>query len=104
MDIASRYGRSLRIDARRGKRAIIGIEIGNESQRGVSNTSEATGIFPGLRSLRRPGQGRWAYSMNRVLITGGNGFIGSHLADRLQGLGDSVTLFDTHFTSDTARL
>jgi UDP-glucose 4-epimerase len=32
--------------------------------------------------------------MNRVLITGGAGFIGSHLAERLLGLGQQVTIID----------
>ena len=42
--------------------------------------------------------------MDRVLITGGNGFIGSHLAEQLIDQGDEVTLFDTHFNSNTAHL
>jgi len=42
--------------------------------------------------------------MDRVLITGGNGFIGSHLAELLLDQGDDVTLFDTHFNSNTAHL
>src|SRR5207247_8986592 len=42
--------------------------------------------------------------MDRVLITGGNGFIGSHLAEQLVDQGAQVTLFDTHFNSNTAHL
>ena len=42
--------------------------------------------------------------MSRVLITGGNGFIGSHLAEELVAHGDSVTLFDSHFTSNSGSL
>ena len=38
--------------------------------------------------------------MSRVLITGGNGFIGSHLAEKLEAMGDSVTLFDTRFNGN----
>src|SRR6266571_2588203 len=43
-------------------------------------------------------------TMDRVLITGGNGFIGSHLAERLEELGHSVTLFDVHFNGNTTSL
>src|SRR5881397_441354 len=39
--------------------------------------------------------------MVRVLITGGNGFIGSHLAEKLSADGNSVTLFDLRFTSNS---
>src|SRR2546428_7609123 len=39
-------------------------------------------------------------TMSRVLITGGNGFIGSHLAEKLEAMGDSVTLFDTRFNGN----
>jgi UDP-glucose 4-epimerase len=39
--------------------------------------------------------------MSRILITGGNGFIGSHLAEKLEGLGEDVTLFDLDFNSNT---
>ena len=42
--------------------------------------------------------------MNRVLITGGNGFIGSHLAEKLEDLGDSVTLLDMHFNGNADSL
>jgi UDP-glucose 4-epimerase len=40
----------------------------------------------------------------KVLITGGNGFIGSHLAERLIEQGDSVTLFDLIFNSNTSEI
>jgi len=38
----------------------------------------------------------------RVLITGGNGFIGSHLGDRLTERGFTVVLLDRKFTENTA--
>ncbi len=42
--------------------------------------------------------------MRKVLITGGNGFIGSHLAEKLEERGDSVALLDLGFNSNTERL
>lgn len=42
--------------------------------------------------------------MGRVLITGGNGFIGSHLAERLIDRGEDVTLFDLHFNANSSHL
>ncbi len=35
------------------------------------------------------------------MITGGNGFIGSHVAEKLEAMGESVTLFDLNFNSNT---
>ncbi len=37
--------------------------------------------------------------MKRVLVTGGAGFIGSHLCDRLLACGDEVLCVDNFFTS-----
>lgn len=42
--------------------------------------------------------------MRKVLITGGNGFVGSHLAEKLEERGDSVALLDLAFNSNTERL
>src|SRR5438093_11444301 len=39
--------------------------------------------------------------MSRILITGGNGFIGSHLAEKLLARGDSVALLDLKFNANT---
>jgi len=36
--------------------------------------------------------------MKRVLVTGGAGFIGSHLCERLLALGDEVLCVDNFFT------
>ena len=36
----------------------------------------------------------------RVLVTGGSGFIGSHLTERLLGLGHQVIVLDNFYTSD----
>ena len=38
--------------------------------------------------------------MHRILITGGAGFLGSHLCDRLVGRGDDVLCVDNFFTGD----
>ena len=37
-------------------------------------------------------------SRKRILITGGAGFLGSHLCDRLLGLGHEVLCVDNLFT------
>ena len=37
-------------------------------------------------------------SMKRILITGGAGFLGSHLCDRLIGEGDDVVGIDNFFS------
>jgi UDP-glucose 4-epimerase len=42
--------------------------------------------------------------MNRVLITGGAGFIGSHLAEALLARGDQVTVVDDESTGDADNL
>ncbi|MCH8282016.1 MAG: NAD-dependent epimerase/dehydratase family protein, partial [Chloroflexi bacterium] len=36
--------------------------------------------------------------MERVLVTGGGGFIGSHVVDNLLGRGKIVTIFDRRLT------
>lgn len=40
----------------------------------------------------------------KILITGGNGFIGSHLADKLIEMGHDVTLFDLVFNKNTEHM
>ncbi len=42
--------------------------------------------------------------MNKNLITGGAGFIGSHLARRLLGRGDEVTVMDNLFTGNKSNI
>ena len=37
--------------------------------------------------------------MARILVTGGSGFIGSHICDRLTGLGHEVVCIDNLMTS-----
>src|SRR6059058_5418301 len=56
-----------------------------------------------MRSLMMPAQ-RGLKRISRVLITGGNGLIGSHLAEKLEDAGDSVTLLDLKFDSNTQSL
>jgi len=38
----------------------------------------------------------------KILVTGGAGFVGSHLCERLFGLGHDVTSLDNYFTGSTA--
>ena len=42
--------------------------------------------------------------MNRVLITGGAGFIGSHLSEQLQKLGQEVVILDNFSTGKVKNL
>lgn len=39
-----------------------------------------------------------SYSARQVLVTGGAGFIGSHLIDRLMARGDDVICLDNFYT------
>jgi len=47
---------------------------------------------------------REAYGRRRVLVTGGAGFLGSHLIDRLLARGDEVLCADNLFTGDKRNL
>ncbi len=50
------------------------------------------------------GKGRTDYGRKRTLVTGGAGFLGSHLIDRLIGRGDEVLCVDNLFTGDKSNL
>jgi UDP-glucose 4-epimerase len=41
--------------------------------------------------------------MSKCLVTGGNGFIGSHITDRLVSLGHSVTVIDDHSAPENTK-
>ncbi|MXO63096.1 NAD-dependent epimerase/dehydratase family protein [Altererythrobacter oceanensis] len=47
---------------------------------------------------------RLAFGRRRVLVTGGAGFLGSHLIDRLLERGDEVLCVDNLFTGDKANI
>ncbi|KAJ1534623.1 UDP-glucuronic acid decarboxylase 1, partial [Nowakowskiella sp. JEL0078] len=63
----------------------------------ISNDSAKTLVvktdvnFPAVRKLRNPDK-------KRVLVTGGAGFVGSHLVDRLMLMGHDVICLDNFFT------
>ena len=40
----------------------------------------------------------WTYTGKRIMVTGGSGFIGSHLCERLLALGAEVLSVDNYFT------
>ena len=42
--------------------------------------------------------------MKRILVTGGAGFLGSHLCERLLGAGDDVLCVDNFFTGTKANI
>jgi UDP-glucuronate decarboxylase len=44
------------------------------------------------------------YGRRRILVTGGSGFLGSHLIDRLLDRGDEVLCVDNLFTGDKSNL
>src|SRR6186997_1446167 len=52
----------------------------------------------GMRPRRRQQQRNWKIRVEKVLVTGGAGFIGSHLCDRLIERGDDVLCVDNFFT------
>ncbi|KAH9454368.1 hypothetical protein MJO29_016963 [Puccinia striiformis f. sp. tritici] len=67
-------------------------------QKDIANRWDATTIaytpvqvFPPIRHL--PGHDR-----KRILVTGGAGFVGSHLVDRLMFMGHDVTVLDNFFS------
>ena len=48
--------------------------------------------------------GQSSYRRKRILVTGGAGFLGSHLIDRLLARGDEVLCVDNLFTGDKSNL
>ncbi len=51
-----------------------------------------TVLFKGLKEIV------WSETMNRILVTGGAGFLGSHLCERLLEAGHDVLSVDNYFT------
>lgn len=76
-------------------------------------TGDKMGAFmrPGSRGpgrfasqLERVFMSRRSYGRRRVLVTGGAGFLGSHLIDRLLARGDEVLCVDNLFTGDKSNI
>lgn len=61
----------------------------------VSFTSRTT--FPPVKKLPKA-------QKRRVLVTGGAGFVGSHLVDRLMFLGHDVVVLDNFFSGSKSTL
>jgi CDP-paratose 2-epimerase len=64
-------------------------------ERGLEGVCELVSFAQGAREQRRPLRARRRSSPGRVLSTGGAGFIGAHLADRLAASGTPVTVLDS---------
>ncbi|KAH9765862.1 UDP-glucuronic acid decarboxylase 2 [Citrus sinensis] len=68
-----------------------------------SQTSQTQDQIIGLDSSPRPSKSVKSFrnpvqKSLRILVTGGAGFVGSHLVDRLMDRGDSVIVVDNYFT------
>ncbi|KAJ0465250.1 putative UDP-glucuronate decarboxylase [Helianthus annuus] len=74
----------------------------------LTTTDEITSLYntpitiPGRESVTRQAVGRVPVSIGRkrrrVVVTGGSGFVGSHLVDKLIARGDDVIVIDNFFT------
>lgn len=64
----------------------------------VATLKNATGDSSTLAHKFPPVKPRNEFSRKRILITGGAGFVGSHLVDSLMKEGHEVTVIDNFFT------
>lgn len=72
------------------------MSIGSEIRGQLLNTAAMTsglssGNYPPVKSISES-------ERLRILVTGGSGFVGSHLVDRLMMAGHQVTVVDNMFT------
>ena len=72
-------------------RSYISSEIRSQLIDSATGKSFEKNIFPPIKSI--PDSERL-----RILVTGGSGFVGSHLVDRLMMAGHQVTVIDNMFT------
>ena len=72
-------------------RAFIASEVRGQLIEAASGKTFEKNAFPPIKSI--PDSERL-----RILVTGGSGFVGSHLVDRLMMAGHQVTVIDNMFT------
>jgi UDP-glucuronate decarboxylase len=96
------------LDKRPRRAASAGYPVGSDrAPRGASIQ-----VFPAaLRQARRPRRpigsslrSRQSTMIKRILVTGGAGFLGSHLCDRLVAAGHDVICLDNFFTSQKSNV
>jgi len=61
-------------------------------------------VHRGFPALDKWARALWSWAVKRILVTGGAGFLGSHLCDRLVEQGHDVVCLDNFFTGRKANV